>query len=98
MEDEIDTLGNLPDPSINPTTMVSGLVTHTVKQLLDQIHIYDFPIFDFAEATMMRPLAVMSYQLVVESGLLSRLNLSRDKFMHFMVAIESGYRSSLTCT
>lgn len=93
--DEVETVSSRTNQQLNP---ISHLMTPKTKELLLQIHNYHFPIFDFAEATLNRPLIVMSYQLFIQSGLLSRLNLPIGKFLNFMIAIESGYRSNLTCT
>ncbi|KAI9015115.1 hypothetical protein BC832DRAFT_528155 [Gaertneriomyces semiglobifer] len=64
--------------------------------LLVRINEYNFPIFDFAEATQNQPLLVLSYHLVVQSGLLSRMQLPVDKFVNFMWNVEGGYRKELS--
>jgi hypothetical protein len=87
--------------SVGSNTKISTNVTHLLTvntlELLDRINEYNFPIFEFAESTSLRPLVVMSHELVIKSGLLDRLGLNPEKFMNFMISVESGYRSNLTC-
>ncbi|KAI8901726.1 hypothetical protein BC833DRAFT_576414 [Globomyces pollinis-pini] len=74
---------------------ITALMNPETCQYLEKLGNYNFPIFDFAKCTENRPLSVMSYQLVVNSGLLDRLQLSKEKFMLFMTKIELGYDSNL---
>ena len=65
--------------------------------LLNRIDEYNFPIFDLANATQQRPLTLIAYKVVVESGILSRLQLSTEMFFNFMIDIENGYHAELSC-
>ncbi len=65
--------------------------------MLGHIPEFNFPIFDFQAITEGRPLTVMGHELVVKTGILSRLGLSLEKFHNFITAIEMCYDSSLPC-
>ncbi|KAI9208239.1 Pde4d2 in complex with inhibitor Npv [Polychytrium aggregatum] len=64
--------------------------------LLSRIGEFNFPIFDFANATMDRPLMVMTHHLVTKTGIMNRLALPMDKFLRFISTIEEGYHADLT--
>ena len=72
------------------------LTTDTVT-LLNRIDEYNFPIFELAKGTQQRPLTLVAYKIVVESGILARLNLQTEIFLNFMIDIENGYRADLSC-
>jgi hypothetical protein len=76
-------------------SQLSDLLNAETLRLLEQVQKYQFPIFEFAEATLNKPLTVMAYHLIIKGGLLSKLKLPSDKFINFIMSIESGYRSSL---
>lgn len=76
---------------------IEDYYTEQTVPLLVRINEYNFPIFDFADATKNKPLLVLSHHLVVQTGLLSRLQLPVDKFLNFMGEIEKGYNPELTC-
>lgn len=65
--------------------------------MLERIPEFNFPIFDFQAVSGGRPLTIMSHKLIVESGIISRLGLSLDKFYNFVTTIEMSYDSSLPC-
>jgi hypothetical protein len=83
-------------PSKSGSSFITELLTTETVQLLERIPEYHFPIFEFAQVTSNKPLTVMSYELIVKSGLLAKLKLPADKFLNFMISIENGYRTSLT--
>jgi hypothetical protein len=76
---------------------IDQLFTENVHEYLSHILEYNFPIFNFAIETQCRPLTIMSHQLVIQSGLLDRLELCKEQFMNFIFSVESGYRASLPC-
>lgn len=80
-----------------PHPDIGSLLTTEVLDYLDRIPEYSFPIFEFADATNQNPLFVMSHKLVIQSGLLSKLQFSPLKFMNFMADVEKGYDPNLTC-
>ncbi|KAJ3152833.1 cAMP-specific 3',5'-cyclic phosphodiesterase 4D [Geranomyces variabilis] len=84
-----------PAPDI-PAVAIEEYYTPETVPLLVRINEYNFPIFDFEQATKNRPLLVLSHHLVVQSGLLGRLQLPVDKFLNFMSEIEQGYNPELT--
>ncbi|KND00117.1 uncharacterized protein SPPG_04459 [Spizellomyces punctatus DAOM BR117] len=84
-----------PSPSFVPVNVEDFYTDRTVS-LLVRANEYNFPIFDFVEATSQHPLLVLSHHLVVQSGLLPRLGLPVDKFLNFMHAVEAGYNPQLT--
>jgi hypothetical protein len=65
--------------------------------MLSAITDYNFPIFEFDFATQNRPLTAMAHHLIINSGLLTRLDLPRDVFSSFIIKIENGYNPNLTC-
>eukprot|EP00842_Homolaphlyctis_polyrhiza_P005886 jgi/Hompol1/6299/HPOL_004922-RA len=74
---------------------IEDLVTDEVRIYMENVDEFNFPLFDFADAASNHPLLVMSHHLIIESGLLDRLQLPADKFLHFMASIEAGYDQSL---
>ncbi|KAJ3273736.1 cAMP-specific 3',5'-cyclic phosphodiesterase 4D [Terramyces sp. JEL0728] len=79
-----------------PLPDISSLLTLEVLEYLERIPEYSFPIFEFADATNQNPLFVMSHKLVIQSGLLSKLQFSPVKFMNFMADVEKGYDPNLS--
>ena len=77
---------------------INDYLTSNTLKLLNRIGEYNFPIFELSKATQGRPLTLVAYKLAVDSGILSRLNLSTEMFLNFMIDIEDGYRSDLACT
>jgi hypothetical protein len=67
------------------------------RDILEKVNTFNFPVFQLDVATHRRPLSTLSTYLVVESGLLGNLSLPADKFASFIVAIEKGYDSTLSC-
>lgn len=76
---------------------IDTLKTEAVCSMLERIPEFNFPIFDFQTISEGRPLTIMSYQLIVESGIISRLGLSLEKFYNFITTIEMSYDASLPC-
>eukprot|EP00833_Pecoramyces_ruminatium_P012561 jgi/Orpsp1_1/1186593/evm.model.d7180000051757.1 len=74
---------------------ILSLIDDHTLQLLEKVKDYNFPIFEFCEATP-RPLLTMSYHLFVKSGLIGRLHLSTEKFLNFIKEIEEGYHTDVT--
>jgi hypothetical protein len=95
--------GSASSSGLTPTRYISAaeltnLLTPQTVILLTRIPEYNFPIFDFAEATMGRPLLVMAYHLCVnQSGLVGKLGLSVEKFLNGMATLEGGYHADLAC-
>ena len=78
-------------------TSIETLRTEEICFMLEKIPDYNFPIFDFQIIAHGRPLTIMSHQLVVQSGILSRLGLPLEKFLNFIATIEMSYESTLPC-
>ena len=76
---------------------INDYLTSNTLDLLNRIGEYNFPIFELSKETQGRPLTLVAYKLAVDSGILSRLNLSTEMFLNFMIDIEDGYRSDLAC-
>ncbi|OAJ42348.1 3'5'-cyclic nucleotide phosphodiesterase [Batrachochytrium dendrobatidis JEL423] len=76
-------------------TDVQKLMNDEIRFILYQVDDFNFPIFDLADASMNRPLFFLSHHLIVESGLLARLQLPEDKFLRFITAVEAGYDHNL---
>ncbi|KAG4087018.1 hypothetical protein H8356DRAFT_1434063 [Neocallimastix lanati (nom. inval.)] len=74
---------------------ILSLIDNHTLQLLERVKDYNFPIFEFCEATP-RPLLTMSYHLFVKSGLIGRLHLNTEKFLNFIKEIEEGYHTDVT--
>lgn len=81
-----------PEPSD-----LEKLFTMETRNMLAKVNTYNFPIFDFAESTKNQPLLVLAKHLVVDGGLLERLQLPTDKFITFIHNIEIGYKPELRC-
>ncbi|KAJ3274443.1 cAMP-specific 3',5'-cyclic phosphodiesterase 4D [Borealophlyctis nickersoniae] len=86
--------GDSPPPSPSFAS-IEGILSPEVGALLQRVPEYNFPIFEFAEATGGHPLLVLSHHLVVRSGVLARLGLPEGKFVNFMRAVEGGYNPDL---
>ncbi|KAJ3063019.1 hypothetical protein HDU98_001113, partial [Podochytrium sp. JEL0797] len=71
------------------------LFSSETRSLLQRVPQFNFPIFDFTRATDNHPLLVLGHHLVLDSGLLGKLNLDPAKFVNFMSTIESGYHANL---
>ncbi|KAI9099265.1 Pde4d2 in complex with inhibitor Npv [Phlyctochytrium arcticum] len=63
--------------------------------LLARCNEYNWPIFDFLEASKGRPLFVLGYHLFKRAELFAAFNIPPDIFRNFLTAIESGYRTDL---
>jgi len=73
------------------------VVSSNVANILCQIPVYSFPIFDLVEATNRRPLATMAFSLFQKADLFQTFDLPIDKFKNFICAIEKGYHEDLPC-
>ncbi|KAL2911343.1 isocitrate dehydrogenase (NAD(+)) idh1 [Polyrhizophydium stewartii] len=75
---------------------IKELMTPQIQNIFLQLDDYNFPVFDLAAESNNRPLFFLAHQLVVESGLLARMQLPADKFLRFMAAVEDGYDANLS--
>ena len=82
---------------ITKNMSIEGLRTEEVCSMLQKIPNYNFPIFDFQSISSGNPLTILSHHLIVESGLLSRLGLPVEKFLNYVVCVETAYDPSLPC-
>ena len=76
---------------------VEDTPSNAVQQVLNLVEDYNFPIFELVSLSNNHSLFYLSRHLVVDSGLLSKLELPVDKFLRCMKHIEAGYRSELPC-
>ncbi|KAJ3105149.1 cAMP-specific 3',5'-cyclic phosphodiesterase 4D [Phlyctochytrium planicorne] len=91
----------IPTLMMDPVSL-STLRTPKVITLLGRMHEYNFPIFEFGDATGGHPLLVMAHHLMVVGdgrrglgGVVGRLGLSPEKFLNAMATIEEGYHADL---
>ncbi|KAI9007088.1 hypothetical protein BC832DRAFT_530676 [Gaertneriomyces semiglobifer] len=64
--------------------------------LLQRVQEYNWPIFEFTEATKGRPLATLVYHLFRRADLFSAFEIPMDLFRNCVTAIENGYRKDLS--
>ncbi|KAJ3390492.1 High affinity cAMP-specific 3',5'-cyclic phosphodiesterase 7A [Lobulomyces angularis] len=67
----------------------------SIKEYLNIVDEYNWPIFEFTIATNGKPLTQLMEHICITSGLLKRLNLSEMHFLNFIENIEKGYHKDL---
>ncbi|KNC98796.1 uncharacterized protein SPPG_05773 [Spizellomyces punctatus DAOM BR117] len=75
------------DDYFNPSPEVALLLAKSTE--------FNWPIFDFLDATKGKPLSVLSFYLFKRADLFSAFNIPVDIFRNFISAIENGYRTDL---